>query len=91
MSTTEAPQVPVCPGCSRTLIVRGEYTLCPTEDAVQKSETEPSSATFVREEVIDLDGTKILNPFGVSARVTTLFDRAHSSRFTAQKKEWYGK
>lgn len=91
MSSTEAPEVPVCPGCGRTLIVRGEYTICPTEDGVQAIETTPGASTFVQEEAIDLDGTEIRNPFGINVRIKTIFDRLHETKFAAQKKEWYGK
>lgn len=91
MSSTEAPEVPVCIGCGRTLIIRGEYTICPTEDGVQAIETTPGASTFAQEEVVEVDGAKINNPFGVNVRLKTMFDRMHDSRFTAQKREWYGK
>lgn len=81
---------PNCPGCGQPLTVSKGITICRTEDGVQASEVNPEQATFARDEIIDLDGTKIINPFGTkSTRIIGIFDRAHSIRFEQQKRDWY--
>lgn len=83
---------PLCPGCGQSLIVSKGVTICRSEDSVQASEIRPLEATFERNEIIELEGEKIVNPFyGKSTRIIGIFDRAHAIRFAAQKREWYGK
>lgn len=80
-----------CHGCGQTLVrLKGGVTMCPTEDGVQKQEILPKVVGLTRDEVIVIDGEQILNPFGTqSARIKTLFDRAHDARFQQQKEAWY--
>lgn len=87
--TLESPH---CPGCGQPLTVIKGVTICRTEDAVQPSEIRPLESSFARDEVIILEGERILNPFGVqSTRIISAYDNAHRVRFEQQKKEWYDK
>lgn len=82
---------PSCPGCGQPLVIlKGGITICRTEDGVQHVETTPDLAVFSQDEVIVLDGEKIVNPFGQTPRIKSMFDRAHDFRFANQKREWYG-
>lgn len=80
-----------CPGCGQRLNkLKGGITACPTEDGVQASEVLPKTIGIARDEIIVIDGQQIINPFGTqSARISTLFDRAHNVRFQQQKDHWF--
>ena len=80
-----------CPGCGQDLVVlKGGITMCPTEDGVQKQEILPKVIGLARDEIIVLDGERIINPFGHNdARIKTLFDRAHDANFKQKKDAWY--
>lgn len=79
-----------CPGCGQTLTISKGVRICPAEDRVQAQEVLPKDLGISRDEVMVLEGEKIINPFGTqSRRIKTLFDRAHDARFANQKDHWY--
>lgn len=79
-----------CPGCGQTLTISKGIRFCPAEDGVQASEVLPKTIGIARDEIIVVDGVQMVNPFGTqSARISTLFDRAHNVRFQQQKDHWY--
>lgn len=80
-----------CTGCGQDLVMlKDGFTVCPTEDSVQKQEILPKLIGVARDEIIVLDGERVVNPFGhQDARIKTLFDRAHDVKFAQNKDEWY--
>lgn len=79
-----------CPGCGQTLTISKGIRICMSEDGVQPQEVLPKVIGTARDEIIVIDGTQIINPFGTQDhRIKTLFDRAHAVRFAQQKDAWY--
>lgn len=88
---TELIDPKLCTGCGQDLVMlKDGFTVCPTEDSVQKQEILPKLIGVARDEIIVLDGERLVNPFGhKDARIKTLFDRAHDVKFAQNKDEWY--